>query len=71
MKIRKINEIDPDIKIKNYFDFIYGLSTKKQTEYVEFLKSLNLTDEQYIKLADIIRDQFDDGRILGPIGEDY
>jgi hypothetical protein len=59
------SKIDPDIKIKNYFEFIYGLLPAKQTEYVEFLKSLNLTDEQYIKLADIIReygsDQFDEG----------
>lgn len=66
MKIRRINEdVDLDIKIKNYFTFIYELPPAKQMECVEFLKSLNLTDEQYGKLADIIHkygsDQYSEG----------
>lgn len=75
-KIKKIDEnTEQDIKIKNYFEFIYGLPLAKQTEYVEFFKSLDLTDEQYIKLSNIISDygsdQFDEGRSFGPIGSDY
>ena len=72
MKIRRMNEeIDQNEEIKNYFSYTLHklLSDKQSNNYVEFLKSLNLTEEQYIKLAEFVGDVFDEGRESG-VGEE-
>jgi hypothetical protein len=60
MKIKKIYE---KINIKSIFYFI------NNTNQINFIKSLNLTDDQYIKLADIMKEydieKYNDAKILG------
>lgn len=53
MKINKLNE-DFQNDIENKFMFLNSLSDSKKV--FDFLKSLNLTNEQYDDLAEIMQD---------------
>ena len=53
MKNKKVIE-KIEITVENRFYFLKDLSYVK--EPIEFLKSLNLTDEQYSKLSEIIEE---------------
>ncbi|MCK9416840.1 hypothetical protein M0Q97_09310 [Candidatus Dojkabacteria bacterium] len=67
MKIKKINENTEFLDSIEYkFNFLndFGKNPVVQ-EYIDFLKSLNLTKEQYSKIAEIMdfygSDKYDDG----------
>jgi len=76
-KIKRLNDSDKiyDVNDLNHvFYMIHDLNYRKN-DYMEFIVSLNLTNEQYRKLADIIedygKDQYMDGRADGDIGPEY
>jgi len=66
MKIKKVNEnVEKDVS--KIFYFLNDLSLNKDPiKAITFLKSLNLTNEQYVKLEEIISDyaseRYIDGR---------
>jgi len=78
MKINKINE-DFQWDIENKFNFLTHYSpfaSNKCKEYFDFLKSLNLTNEQYDTLVEIMEDygseEYDYGRQDGADqGDEY
>lgn len=53
-------------KLSSIFYFIHEITGSKELKYMEFIQSLNLTEEQYRRLASIIEDygstKYDDGR---------
>lgn len=57
MKIKKINE-DFENDLESTFYFLNYIKNSK--ENIDFLKSLNLTKEQYIKLSEIFEDYGDE-----------
>lgn len=63
MKIKKITE--DKLNLESLFYFLYDLP-KSSIDSFEFLKELNLSKEQYEKLAEIIedyaRERYYDGR---------
>ena len=65
-KIKKVNELN-EIHLESLFYFLNNVSmSSSPTVYFEFLKSLNLSDDQYSKLAEIMedfgRERYSDGR---------
>lgn len=65
-KIKKVNELN-EIHLESLFYFLNNVSmSSSPTEYFEFLKLLNLSDDQYSKLAEIMedfgRERYGDGR---------
>lgn len=66
MKIKRVNEKE-EINIESLFYFLGAIKPyDKPYDHINFLKSLNLTYEQYIKLEEIMtdyaRERYDDGR---------
>lgn len=66
MKIKKINENSELDSLESKFNFLndFGKNPIVQ-KYIDFLKSLNLTEEQYSKIAEIMdfygSNKYDDG----------
>lgn len=62
MKHLKVYEADIEY-FDSYFYFLKSLENSKES--IEFLKSLDLTEEQYSKLSEIMedyaRERYDDG----------
>jgi hypothetical protein len=54
MKIHKLNEDFEDYEFENLFRMLFDIEYGTNKNSIEFLKSLNLTNEQYERLADII-----------------
>jgi len=66
MKIKKITEdFENDLETTFYFLNSVSLSSSP-VEYINFLKSLNLTSEQYVKIAEIMEnfgsERYEDGK---------
>jgi hypothetical protein len=73
MKIKKIEE---KINLESTFYFLNELkpySKDKPNTHIEFLKSLNLTYEQYVKIAEMMEEygnsRFEDGLFTEDPGE--
>lgn len=64
MKTKKITDVNSTFYFLNYVKL-----SSSPSEYFDFLKSLNLTQEQYSKLAEIIEDyaseRYTEGRFDG------
>ena len=61
---KRPNDINPD-RLNQIFYFISDIIGYKEMKYMEFLQSLDLTEEQYLKLASLIEDygfqKYEDG----------
>lgn len=69
MKIKKIDENFDELDLNSLFYMLNSIKPflkDKNIDYIEFLKSLNLTKEQYIKISEIIDEygsvKYDDGK---------
>lgn len=70
MKIKKVNEKD-EINLESTFYFLNDIKpfSKGDESPIEFIKSLNLSYDQYVRLAEIMEEygnvRFEDGALPG------
>lgn len=69
MKKKQVEIATPEVHIESLFYFLNSIkpvNNLTQPNNIEFIKSLNLTYDQYIKLEEIMsdyaRERYDDGR---------